>query len=120
MEFVIAAAVLAIGLVAAATVYGRGGLASAGGHGTTTTGPGAPVRPREPAPTRTSDAVAEGRSAEIEARARALDERTVTLRREREELDARRAELDAPPGRAHARPRAPLRPLARARPSRRC
>ena len=95
MEFVIAAAVLAIGLVAAATVYGRGGLASAGGHGTTTTGPGAPVRPREPAPARTSDArprVARPRS---RPGARALDERTVTLRREREELDARRAELDA-------------------------
>jgi ribonuclease Y len=96
MEFVIAAAVLAIGLVAAAAVYGRGGLASAAGHGTTTTGPGAPVRPREPAPARASDAAAaEGRAAEIEARARALDERTLTLRREREELDARRAELDA-------------------------
>ena len=94
MEFVIAAAVLAIGLVAAATVYGRGGLASAGPNGTTTAGPGSPVRPREPTPARTSDAAAEGRSAEIEARARALDERTVTLRREREELDARRAELD--------------------------
>ncbi|MDP9344150.1 MAG: hypothetical protein M3P44_00210, partial [Actinomycetota bacterium] len=62
MEFVIAAAVLAIGLVAAATVYGRGGLASTGGHRMTTTGPRAPVRQREsapssaPAPARADDA----------------------------------------------------------------
>ncbi len=92
MEFVIAAAVLAIGLVAAASVYGRGRLAPASGHGATTAQP--PPRTREAVHPRPPDAIADGRVAEIEVQARALDERAAALRAERAELDARRAELE--------------------------
>jgi ribonuclease Y len=72
MELVIAAAVLALGLVAAATLYGRGGLATAnGGH----------AKP---------PAVDTGRREAANAEARAA-ERTRTLERS---LDQRAADLD--------------------------
>ncbi|MGZ4270600.1 MAG: ribonuclease Y [Solirubrobacteraceae bacterium] len=95
MEIVIAAAVLAIGLVAAASLYGRGRLAPASGHGTTAApAPARRARQRDAAHPRPQDAASDGRAAELEARARALDERATAIARERAELDARRAELE--------------------------
>jgi ribonucrease Y len=78
MEIVIAAAVLAIGLVAAATLYGRGRLATAnGGHA------GAPaVDPRRREAAAAAAAAADVRASE---RAKSLEH----------ELDRRAAELDA-------------------------
>ena len=78
MEIVIAAAVLAIGLVAAATLYGRGRLATAnGGHAEA---PAADSRRREAA-------AAAAAAADVRA-----SERTKSLEHE---LDRRAAELDA-------------------------
>ncbi len=84
MELVIAAAVLAVGLVAAATLYGRGRLATAnGGHAE------AP-----PIDTRRRDAAAAAAAAEERAaeRSKSLER---SLDRRSAELDARERDLEA-------------------------
>ena len=84
MELVIAAAVLALGLVAAATLYGRGRLATAnGGHADA---PAVDTRRREAA---AAAAAADVRASE---RAKSLER---TLDRRSAELDARERDLEA-------------------------
>ena len=84
MELVIAAAVLAVGLVAAATLYGRGRLATAnGGHADA---PAVDVGRREAA---AAAAAADVRASE---RAKSLER---TLDRRSAELDARERDLEA-------------------------
>jgi ribonuclease Y len=84
MELVIAAAVLALGLVAAATLYGRGRLATAnGGHA------GAPVVDAGRREAAAAAAAADVRASE---RAKSLER---TLDRRSAELDARERDLEA-------------------------
>jgi ribonucrease Y len=91
MELVIAAAVLAFGLVAAATLYGRGRLATAnGGHADA---PGIDAGRREAA---AAAAAADVRASE---RAKSLER---TLDRRSAELDARERDLEAHVGRLAA------------------
>ena len=82
MEIVIAAAVLALGLVAAATLYGRGRLATANGAGHADAPAAADLRHREAA-------AADARASE---RARSLED---ALDRRSAELDARERDLEA-------------------------
>ena len=84
MELVIAAAVLAIGLVAAATLYGRGRLATAnGGH---------PDAPAVDAGRREAAAAAAAADVRASERAKSLER---TLDRRAAELDARERDLEA-------------------------
>jgi ribonucrease Y len=84
MELVIAAAVLAIGLVAAATLYGRGRLATAnGGH---------PEAPTVDAGRREAAAAAAAADVRASERAKSLER---TLDRRSAELDARERDLEA-------------------------
>lgn len=82
MEIVIAAAVLAVGLVAAATLYGRGRLATANGGHADAPAAAADLRHREAA-------AADARASE---RARSLED---ALDRRSAELDARERDLEA-------------------------
>jgi ribonucrease Y len=93
MELVIAAAVLALGLVAAATLYGRRGLATVNGSQTT-----APVAEPVSRPVAVSDpdtAADQARSlaSTLEARAAELDEREHELEQEIERLALQEEEL---------------------------
>jgi ribonucrease Y len=84
MELVIAAAVLALGLVAAATLYGRGRLATAnGGH---------PDAPAVDAGRREAAAAAAAADVRASERAKSLER---TLDRRSAELDARERDLEA-------------------------
>jgi ribonuclease Y len=85
MELVIAAAVLALGLVAAANLYGRGRLVRAGG-------PHAPTAPRDAAKHVAEPTRAASRSREVE---RALDRRSDELERREHGLQAREQRLEA-------------------------
>jgi ribonuclease Y len=84
MEFVIAAAVLALGLVAAATLYGRGGLATANG--------GRADAPAVDAGRREAAAAAAAADVRASERAKSLER---TLDRRSAELDARERDLEA-------------------------
>jgi ribonucrease Y len=84
MEFVIAAAVLALGLVAAATLYGRGGLATANG--------GQADAPAVDAGRREAAAAAAAADVRASERAKSLER---TLDRRSAELDARERDLEA-------------------------
>ena len=97
MELVIAAAVLALGLVAAARLYGRGRLATANGGQPTARAVDVPRK--EAAPTadqqanavetqriRTLEVELERREEELEERERDLDAQVARLAREEEEL----------------------------------
>ncbi|HEX7297804.1 MAG TPA: ribonuclease Y [Solirubrobacteraceae bacterium] len=97
MELVIAAAVLALGLVAAARLYGRGRLVTANGGQASAPAPEA----RRSAATRVADAAADARSAEdalaveaaLERRTAELDERERDLEAHVERLAAQEEEL---------------------------
>jgi ribonuclease Y len=99
MELVIAAAVLALGLVAAATLYGRGGLATAnGGHAKVA--PAVDAGRREtPSPearaaerTRSLERALEERTAELDKRERSLEASVERLAAQEEELTRLREE----------------------------
>jgi ribonucrease Y len=98
MELVIAAAVLALGLVAAATLYGRGGLATAnGGHAkppAVDTGrrEAASAEARAAERTRTLERSLEQRAADLEKRERSLEASVERLAAQEEELSRLREE----------------------------
>src|SRR5690242_6883303 len=99
MELVIAAAVLALGLVAAATLYGRGGLATANGGGhakppAVDTGrrESASAEARAAERTRTLERSLEQRAADLEKRERSLEASVARLAAQEEELSRLREE----------------------------
>jgi len=92
MEFVIAAAVLAVGLVAAATLYTRGRPATAGGPGAVAKPPESRRRaahgpsPAEAEHHRSLGRELDRRSADLDRRAKELETRATQLEAEREAL----------------------------------
>jgi ribonucrease Y len=97
MEYVIAAALLAVGLVAAAVVYRRGAVLPAASGGTAVATPparAADQRERVEAPDRGRDRELEQRATELRTRAAELEQRGAELEQRAAELATRAAALE--------------------------